>query len=170
MGYDMQWTKDGEREGYFRLNIWGMGTMRDAMYHAMAISEVTMPEPPPYPDELKALDEANGGEGVDEDHPASVAYEAKLDEWRATPGPDARPPGYKFCSNDGWEVSATEAATMAERLQKWLDAQPKGAVLISFFGDTLLDDGGDKPWRAYIQEWIDYNRKCAAEGTSYRVW
>lgn len=96
--------RDKADSGSFRLNIWAMGRYRAAMgvlgmTHASNNSDI--PEWPDYPED-----------DSDEESPELKAYEAAalINQGYHHDADDPTIPVHKFCSNDGWWVTASEAA------------------------------------------------------------
>jgi hypothetical protein len=86
---------------YYRLNIWGMSTMRRIM------------------DDAGLLEWSDAGEwpDVDEEDPDAAA---KVREWKSRgAGDDQQVPAYKFGSNDGWIVTPDECRVIAAKLREF---------------------------------------------------
>jgi hypothetical protein len=174
MGYDMQWTKDGEDDGYFRANIWGMGTLRRAMDLAKLFSDedeqITFPE---APEGVKHLDEYKDGEEIP---PEVQKFWEAHDQTLKTPSKEAGKVHWaKFCSNDGWIVTTEEAKNIAEKLGGLLDLVDKGehfeAEFASFDGREIFAlDKSNVDRVKFIRQWVDYNKRVAEEKTEYAVW
>ena len=100
MGYDMfrvgvDHAQAFDTGDYFRLNVWGMGAVREELLAAGVIKVVRCPDFPSH------TDFAN----VEE-------YEAAIDAVRiASPGDGPGIPVHKFCSNDGWVVTPLEVSS-----------------------------------------------------------
>lgn len=167
MGYDMQWEKDGSDEGYFRANIWGMGTLRYTMYLAGVLDEEA--EMPQWPERPKDLKEER------DDDPRAIELEKQRDATRATRSTDpGKVPIFKFGSNDGWIVTPEESRLIADKVDAMLAKIDGGEPFVLTFDDKedfVLDAKKTAPERMkFVKDWAVYNRKCADAGMAYRVW
>lgn len=93
-------------DDYFRLNVWGMGDARQALFQ---IGIVRLADMPPFP---KAEDYGLDEYPDDDDNPASDderRYLEAVRQWKESPhGEGPGIPLYKFGSNDGWLVLPIE--------------------------------------------------------------
>lgn len=150
MGYDMYLRlSNGDKppgDGYFRLNIWGMGNWRDAMDQVGMVHDAPFPGFPEYPgDEHYDWDEEYNRTPKT---PQAEAYEAKL----ATALAEHGSPGmamHKFCSNDGWHVTKEECASAVAAWEEYCDD-----------GGPILDEEKELLYpvedRSYWDEWITF--------------
>lgn len=168
MGYDMtmrapsvaELVEKGERRTvayvirrddptYFRLNISGMGAMREVMEQAGAGTwegEASWPE---YP----GSEHFNRhGDPVDE---VGLAYEAQVKALRMA-RTTTLVPLHKFCSNDGWVVTPGECRLIAERVRSLLESDDY--------------DFGEDGWREMVRDWADYCADAANFADGFEVW
>jgi len=151
MGYDMQMREREGAAGYFRLNIFGMGTARKLMEQADVI---TWDETPDSTDWSGLDDLEEGDDGCQEAHDKVVGVLA----------PSGRIPAEKFCSNDGWWVTSEECAT-------------NGPKLLAFLADKevvdIVDRGERRTLKAddlgYYKEFAQF-MVDAAECGGFEVW
>jgi hypothetical protein len=141
MGYDMYYRDraDGNGEGYFRLNVWGMRWCRDEMAARGMLFDAG-----PYPawpeGDYDLIDRLRFPEYYDDPLTPEKEREAKtladaVDAVLSWHGPEIPGiPAHKFSSNDGWIVTPAECeATVriaaehapvseehAERWRKWI--------------------------------------------------
>lgn len=107
--YDDLWPASYDREAilrylevresagsYFRLNIWGMGSMRELLYAGSSIAPLQMPDWPDATDGFELRD----------------AYEEACAEIRDADTGGVLP-AFKVGSNDGWLVTPTECLATA---------------------------------------------------------
>lgn len=134
--------RDKADSGDFRLNIWAMGRYRDimttfGMIHDSSNSDV--PEWPDYPED-----------DSDEESPAMKEYEAAalIVQGYHHEADDPTIPVHKFCSNDGWWVTSSEAAAAVE---VW-DKRDPALAFTEVQAETLASD--------YWGEWITYLRNA----------
>lgn len=108
-------AENSEVEGYFRLNIWGMGLCRELMSNAGMLDVEA--ERGRYP---RAAD-FGADDGVDPEDavPGSpeAACEAARLEWRSA-STGGLIPAYKLGSNDGWLVTPTEIRNSLDALER----------------------------------------------------
>ncbi len=146
MGYDMSHRNTAESADaatdYFRLNIWGMGPFREAMEELRMAHESSSRDVPDWP-EYPESDE-------DEDSPEYKAYEAKalIVQGHHHKTNDPTIPLHKFCSNDGWWVTAAESKAAVEA---WETRDPD-ATYSPGVTETIASE--------YWGEWIDYLRNA----------
>jgi hypothetical protein len=172
MGYDMQWTKDGTDDGYFRANIWGMGTLRKVMDLAKLFSDDdTQPLFPEPPKGILREDEYEG-----EMPEEAKAFWKEHDAVLRTPSKGTgRVHWAKFCSNDGWIVTTEEAKIISEKLSGLLALVEKGERFqMEFEGfdghEVWVLDKTNEDRLKFVREWADYNKKVAEAKTEYAVW
>lgn len=106
MGYDMYTvqTPSEEEFAYFRLNIWGMRAMRDAIR--------------PVLDDHAKYGEWPKIETDDDGNPINEAEEKRKVDFLSTPSSDEnKVPTFKFCSNDGWIVTPAECEVIASYIE-----------------------------------------------------
>jgi hypothetical protein len=147
MGYDCyreNASNNEDGDGYFRLNIWGMGEVREALWKVGVVNEEPCP-PYPKPEDFGLPPDTFE---VDDDHPYAVACRAWTDD--PVPGDSCGIPVYKLGSNDGWLVRPSEITTGLE----YADAHTPG------WRDDLDE---------YATEFVAWLELCAASG-GFRVW
>jgi hypothetical protein len=139
-------VREAERQSYFRLNMWGMGVAREAMFRAEMLNVGV--DHPPWPKYDPARDEDHEGE-------LTAEYEAKAAVVTdSQPGIDAGNPGipvYKFGSNDGWLVTPAEIETALTLMPS--DYRPE------YEGE----------WIGWWTDWVEFLRHCQGHG-GFRVW
>lgn len=150
---------------YFRLNIFGMGRVRDAMYALGMIYESpssNLRQFPDYPDSevvQNLIEEIDYPEYATEHKPGEVVHQDDLFEARAYikqrnallaehPGNASGIPAHKFGSNDGWIVTPAECE---QALKAWHSAT--GELRREAFNSAGLT-GED--WSRIWARWIDY--------------
>lgn len=103
MGYDC-YSVQGEE--YYRINIWGMQSLREGMYATNILTEEV-----PSPDfpEHEPFDEEEQYE----------AYRASLIPMLSQTSPNGRIPDWKFGSNDGWIVTPAECLLIVQNLPRY---------------------------------------------------
>jgi len=114
------WTRIDQLRGYFRLNIWGMGTAREVM-HQLGMLDV----------ESWHADFPEWSEGADEDAHAAACRRVTDAQARLEP---TGIPVYKLGTNDGWLVTPDEVRAA---LAKWDAHQERPAGLPEWFGDWV---------------------------------
>jgi hypothetical protein len=105
MGYDMYKSSPHRGEDYYRLNIFGMGNARGALYELGIVIDVEQPAVPD-PADFPGVIDGDDTELAD-DHPYRKALVAWREHEHETPGI----PVYKLGSNDGWLVTQREIAS-----------------------------------------------------------
>lgn len=154
MGYDMHRIDappNSPGQDYFRLNIRGMGKMREL------VDGILCDTPhPPFPSEPLGWDESTTEEFCEWSGDSPTQPHAREDfnihhrETRAQLGFRSAHTGkvsaYKFGSNDGWVVVPDECTILAD----------EAALALGY-----LEEGH---WRHTVIEWIDFNRGCARLG------
>lgn len=144
MGYDMSVEAD---QAYFRLNIFGMGTYRDAMEECgmifWPVSNFDWPKR--------------------DDFVSDEAYRAACEEYRDRDFGGVIP-GHKTCSNDGWLVTPDECRRAVEAYNDWIEEI--GAEYEPEPVPAAIEMDGDVD---YWRQWIDYLEHAANNG-GFRVW
>lgn len=94
----------------FEINNYGMRFIRQVMYALDLLVDCPLPEMPTFPgaEHFNEFGEPTTPEG-------SKYRDAYWEAMRFSPG-GGRVPLHKFCSNDGWVVTAEECAALAVRL------------------------------------------------------
>jgi hypothetical protein len=165
MGYDMSirayagpdsvsTRQNGDCADYFRLNIWGMGTMRGIMERAGVLSYESHPSFPDYPghehfDADDAPKDAVGG-----------AYREACTAVIESVASDGRVPAYKFGSNDGWLVNPDECRVIAKGLRDLVECD-------EVHGD---EDDGSWKWSEEALDFADFCERAAEHGEGFEVW
>lgn len=148
--------------GYFRLNIWGMGTCRDIMWQLGMVSEADQPSYPKAEDfGLSAVDFEMDDDPEDNDHEEKAVevgspkhkYEQAVAAWRDGTAEGGLIPLYKLGSNDGWLVNPEEIANSLAIY----DAKKAAGELAGLT---------DIP--SWFEEWIEYLRMAKDRG-GFRV-
>ena len=138
-----------ELEGYFRLNIWGMGRCRELMHHFGMLDIETNHSPWPNPEDY-GLEDWPDDENWPEDSPEArfrAAQQAVISEGEGLIRI------YKLGSNDGWLVNPTEIRNSLAKVPKDGD------------GVYVLPEGTPE----WFAEWLDYLER-AAEHEGFKVW
>ncbi|UYL87468.1 hypothetical protein SEA_PUREGLOBE5_105 [Arthrobacter phage Pureglobe5] len=152
---------------YFRLNIWGMGRCRAAMYAAGMIFDGQEAEFPKYDPPTSA---EGGAEAL---VAAEDAYAEEYDRL-CEPVRAAHPeggdtiPSFKFGSNDGWLVTESECAAA---VKAWREHKAKldanDAVGIIHEGDEGADEVAY--YAEWWPEWIEFLERASQRG-GFKVW
>jgi hypothetical protein len=143
------------RKSYFRLNVWGMGTVRQAMLNVgMAYEGDSSGDWPEFPDEFYELD----------DEERAVAFPKETRErdthlaWSERPA-DAGVSLHKFGSNDGWIVTPDECTAAVALAHKLRDEQPKR------YGEALIAAGvNNEGWLETWNDWLQWIADAAEHG------
>jgi hypothetical protein len=149
---------------YFRLNIWGMSTMRDDMERlGMLAYQYPMPRFPDPEDygltyeQLYEIDDEDRATHPDE---RVRKYHAASEGLLSFSPPDEPGlPVHKFGSNDGWHVTAKDCASA---LGKFREADPK---LVEKVRENWRQDDGS----SYFDEWIAFLER-GARLNGFEVW
>ena len=150
----------GKLEGYFRLNIWGMGKCRTTM-HALGMLDVES-HSPDFP-ETKTFD-LDDWPDDEKEWPAESAEAKFLAAWNAARDSfieGGLMPAYKMGSNDGWLIAPEEienSLLMVEEFRK--EREGKAAVLYVFV------DPHTPPW---FGEWLEFLARAKDQG-GFRVY
>ena len=159
----MRAMRDAEKS-YFRLNVTGMGKVRDLMAKlGMAFDDPTLPRDFPRPEEFGSDDEHAWALEDTEDYPdvtftdeetvAAVRYQGAVNEhldWHGTEQPGI--PLHKFSTNDGWHVLPAEAEAAVRIWQQFVTGNGEEAAA-NMVNNTLWDGAiGDHwaRWLAYL--------------------
>lgn len=132
---------------YFRLNIWGMGKVRDAMERLGALyGDYDRVAEPDYPQNLPDdYYEDDGPERFPERHAQVVAALS----WSPRENGEGGIPLHKTCSNDGWIVTPEECFVAASIIRA-ADTQDVLKVLVSYGIDN---EGWLETWNDWVQ-WL----------------
>lgn len=140
---------------YFRLNIWGMGATREAMYGLGMLDAATLQLQWPEREDFDVDDAAwNAWDGDEpgQDAPEGLHRYYQAHEKALAHRPE-KPTGicaFKFGSNDGWLVTPDELA----------------AALAAY--DEAAAGGASVPESEWWADWIGYLRRAQARG-GFRV-
>ncbi len=154
MGYDMRFA-DGTAgdEGYFRLNIWGMGRYCEYMTERGMVFEAG--QHPAWPEgNNDLLDRLKYPEFYPDEPPLTADEMQRAKEYRAANdavlawhGPEVPGiPMHKFSTNDGWLVLPAECEAA------WRIGKDKPAP------------EGDEEKQEYWGKWLDYLHRAASHG------
>lgn len=164
---------DATNINYFRLNIWGMGRMRESLFKlGMLATEYTEPPWPEYEDHQLTSDEIREYEEFDDDDGDLNALSPKVrklvEAVRAKKGwsPPDEPglPVHKFGSNDGWWVTRRDIEGALAILKVQEEENP---ALVKEVREEWATDSGDDT--NTFDEFIDWIRRAAA-GDGFEVW
>jgi len=171
MGYDMSFRDGAETtdfpDGYFRLNIWGMGEYRNHMLvRGMVEWDSEIGEWPQAEDFKVSQEELL--QWPEDDEEASPEFTAWREATEAIKGQDHGGviAGYKLCSNDGWIVTPNEIGRALLQYELWKQ-QNGGEPLLTAESDMEEDEHGNK--ESYWQKWIEY-LKAACDHGGVEVW
>jgi hypothetical protein len=189
LGYDMStinYTGDGRVElanrtgandapDYFRLNIWGMATMRAIMARSgvMLSADCVWPEHP-------------GDEHFDDDGepltPKGRAFRDAVEAVLRQSPEQGKVPFFKFGSNDGWVITPEECRALAAGLRAVVNGDTGEALSESIeqekaFLRHVLDDAiptVDRDeiefWRRETLDFADFCERSAEHGEGFAVW
>lgn len=178
-GYDAAQAKVEEAYGrlssadinYFRLNVWGMSTMRDHMDTlGMLADRYPMPEFPSAeefgitneewwefdPDEVDENDSTPVKPGVLKMHEASEIHR----RWSPQDVPGI--PAHKLGSNDGWIVTPFDCRAALDAYANAKASNPEAVEAIR--AEWAEGDGSN-----YFDEWIAWLERAAA-GSGFQVY
>lgn len=171
---------------YFRLNIWGMSTMRDIM-DALGIGYWA-----PSPD----FPSSDGIDWDDESSPEYLAWEEEANKARAqSPRPTVtnalglassevweQPtfsrisgekelfglPLHKFTSNDGWIVTPDD---IREALKIYRSLKPADILsVVKHYTDQFSDGAKPEDVVEWLDRWMVWNEQAMLHGNGYEVW
>lgn len=180
MGYDMYLVGadiESEDNGYFRRNIWGMGTTRDIM-DAFEMGH-WRDERVKYPSALNNLSDEDcdsvrelvdakiaGDVGVlNANGDARIASLAELKlSWLAGTEAGKGLAMHKLCSNDGWWVTPEECAAAVAAYERVPEATRE-----KVYAAHDSEEEGPAVYREWFEKWVDFLRRGAA-GQGFRVY
>lgn len=148
MGFDMQIETLADDDGYFRLNVWGMGECRQLMFNLGMAYEAPEKCIPPWPE----LADFGLTEYPDDPADDTSGFTQACDDvlrWMAPDHPGI--PLHKLGSNDGWLVTPLEC---------------KGAIAL---WNKARDNGASEPPVDWWSRWLEYLRRAADNG-GFRVY
>lgn len=145
---------DKADRSYFRLNIWGMRVVRDAM-EALGVcyDDYSTDERPDYPSDVP--DEFYEDES---DSPQFASIREQIEAYLtwSPRGPEHGIPMHKLGSNDGWHVLPEEAFATASKVRA---ADPQIVL------KTLVQAGGDNEgWLEIWNDWVQWLADASEHG------
>ncbi len=166
MGYDMT-ALDGE---YFRLNIWGMGRYREAMWGYGMLHEHEQGPWPPDPEDID-WDEFYDNEDSYPEH------RKVLDDYKSASGDGPGIAIHKFGSNDGWLVTPAEIKSALEAYEAlgspnpFADdpIEPHSEATLAMYRELRQEPPPPFDPADYWNQWIAYLRHSAKVG-GFRVY
>jgi hypothetical protein len=166
MGYDMDilfkdGVEDNTDDGYFRLNIWGMGKCRQAMDQFGMVDWNTNYSWPKLADYgLKKYPDED--ESYPEDSP-EARFILALTSVKSQVPDSGLIAGYKLGSNDGWIITPKEIegalAALGDKHDVNIDADPASVLRL------LAAEGVPE----FFGDWIQYLQR-AAKHNGFKVW
>lgn len=151
---------DSTNINYFRLNIWGMGQMREDM-ESLGMLAWHYQGPPEWQPEDFGLTLDEWWEDDSDEEPAderfAKARKAASEHLSWSPPDEPGLPVHKFGSNDGWVVTPLDiegALALYER------AQQDNPETVAKVRESWAQDGGDN----YFDEWITFLKRAQTHG------
>ncbi len=190
MGYDMQTinyrgddsvavanrTGSNTDADYFRLNIWGMGTMREIMALTDVLTADGQVAWPDYPGDEHFGDE---GEPTTE---AGRAFHAASDAARSAGPGEGKVPLHKFCSNDGGVPTPDACRALARALRGVVEGgdgdvleapiEAENEATRRIFEQEVPKVSADDVefWRRETLDFADFCERSAEHGDGFAVW
>jgi len=150
---------------YFRLNIWGMGRCRTAMYVAGMIFDGQEVEFPEYDPPTSAEGGAEALVAAEDAY--AEEYDRLCEPIRAAhPEGGEAIPSFKFGSNDGWHVTPAECHAA---VKAWKEHKAKLDATDSV---GILDEDGHEEsafTAEWWPEWIQFLERASQRG-GFKVW
>lgn len=161
---------------YFRLNIWGMGTMREHL-HELGMLAIHYADHPPFPDaadfglddetldELGVWDLDRAERTTHADERVRKFFTANLETITWSPPDEPGIPVHKFGSNDGWVVTPRDCKGALAALEKAKQERPDVVEKIR----NAWRPEGEPTAPSYFDAFVEFIRQ--AERTSgFEVW
>jgi len=179
-------------QGYFRLNIWGMGRCRQLMFRLGMLDAEVMADPLPNPKDfgLAAPPEAHDKDGERIDWASSSPERAYLDAHALVFERDygGRIPAFKLSDNSGWLVAPSEIHRSLEAFRRigaprevcaelagnaYLLGNTTESIFATLFGLSsaggLVSDDEDTQPVEWWGDWVDWISTAADYG-GFRVY
>lgn len=166
---------DAADTNYFRLNIWGMSTMREHL-HELGMLAIHYAEHPPFPDasdfgldddtldDLGVWDLERAERTTHSDERVRKFFTANLETITWSPPDEPGLPVHKFGSNDGWVVTPRDCKGALVALEQ---AEKDRPDVVEKIRDHWR--GEDKTSPSYFDAFVEFIRQ--AERTSgFEVW
>jgi hypothetical protein len=134
---------------YYRLNIWGMGMMREVMESLGMVHNAPHPSFPEYPGEEHFDPE---GDPIDD---VGRTYETASEEVTHFTSQIPGIPVGKFGSNDGWRVTPAECASAVEIYNAYTETEIEAAL-----ASHISEHNSAESLAGWLQRWVDWLERC----------
>jgi hypothetical protein len=162
---------DKQNLNYFRLNIWGMGRCRRAMYEAGMVYDSAYSDVPEFPDYEPPNAVEGGAEALraaEEEYEVEHEKASHVTQVFHPEGAEVIPL-HKLGDNSGWHVTEDECAAALKAWQAYDAARTKPGQIVALDNDDE-DESVESTFAAeWWPEWIAFLERATTRG-GFRVY